>query len=135
MVIMASGKGLGWTFMSVVLSFPPISLLGINLLCRMGRSKESIFLLNFWQRITVPGSVWELGPLKLRMLFLHIWWKDIVLIFILSTCSQLFSTNCSYQSYPLCTLQSLLWENTLLFSLDNQEALFSVLLRSKASLF
>lgn len=75
------------------------------------------------------------GLLELGMLFLHIWWKDTVLVFVLSACSPLFSTNHSYQSHPLCTLQSLLWEKMLLFSLDHQDALFSVLLRRKTSLF
>lgn len=75
------------------------------------------------------------GVLELEMLFPHIWWKYTVLVFVLSACSPLFSTNHSYQSHPLCTLQSLLWEKMLLFSLDHQDALFSVLLRRKTSLF
>lgn len=60
---MAGRKGLGWTFLPEVLSFPALSLPGlIALSCcvKWGGARKVFFFLNFWQRVTVPGSVLEL---------------------------------------------------------------------------
>lgn len=132
---MAGGKGLGRKIYAWAVTFPrlqpALESIALKLLCRMGRRKESILLFLKW----IPVPVCEnWGSLELGMVLLHPWLKHTVLVLVLSTCSQLFSTNSSYQNHPLCTLQSLLWEKVLLSSLHLQDALFSVFLRCKTSL-
>lgn len=134
---MAGGKGLGMKIYAWAVKFPRLqpALESIALsYCVEWGGWRKVFCF-FWSESLSQALCENWGSSELGMSLLHPRLKHTVLVFVLSTCSQLFSTNSSYHSHPLRTLQSSLWEKVLLSSLYLQDTLFSVLLRCKNSLF